>query len=181
MRGTPGGLGTPYPLGLLLPAVFQDDELLMRFLAAVDEVIAPAIASLDCLPAYVDPALAPPDFLGWLAGWVGTELDETWSVELQRATIARAVELHRGRGTVAGLRRQLELATGGEVEITDTGGVGWSLEPVDDHSGSTPARLTVVVRDSAVSAAVVEAVVEAVKPAHVVHEVRVTGALSGER
>ncbi|MEV8374607.1 phage tail protein I [Kribbella sp. NPDC056861] len=173
MRGTPGGLGTPYPLGSLLPGVFQEDEFLIRFTAAIDELIAPAIATLDCLAAYVDPALAPPDYLGWLAGWVGTELDETWSVEQQRAAIAQAVELHRGRGTIGGLSRQLELATGGEVEVTDTGGVRWSLEPVDDHTGHPPARLTVVIRGTDVSAAAVDDLVNAAKPAHVPHEVRV--------
>jgi len=132
MRGTTPDLGTAYPLGALLPALLQEDPLLMRFTEAIDEVLAPAISALDCLAAYVDPALAPPDYLGWLAGWVGIDLDETWPVELQRAEIARAVTLHRGRGTVDGLRQQLELVTGGQVEVVDTGGISWSVEPVDE-------------------------------------------------
>lgn len=177
MRGTPTGLRTPYPLGELLPAVFQDDELLMRFTAAIDDLLAPAITTLDCLPAYVDPALAPADFLPWLAGWVGTGLDETWSEARQREAIARAVELHRGRGTVDGLRRQLELASGGEVEIHDTGGVTWSLEPLDD-TDPEPAQLTVVVRGGSLSEDALHAVVDAAKPASAVHQVRVVDATS---
>ena len=173
MRGTPTGLGTAYPLGALLPAVFQEDELLMRFTAAIDELLAPAISSLDCLSAYVDPALAPPDYLGWLAGWVGIELDETWQVEQQREAVGQAVGLHRHRGTVAGLREQLELASGGEVEVVDSGGVSWSLEPVDEPSGAVVAEVTVVVRGSQLSQSAIEQLVDAAKPAYVVHRVQV--------
>jgi phage tail-like protein len=172
MRGTTTGLGTPYPLSSLLPAVFQEDALLMRFTAALDQILAPAISVLDCLPAYVDPALAPPDYLGWLAGWVGIELDETWPVEQQRAEIARAVTLHRSRGTVEGLRQQLELVTGGEVEVLDTGGTSWSVEPVDRFGDLVAPKVTVIVRGSRVSLAAVDSAVDAAKPAHVAHEVR---------
>jgi phage tail-like protein len=172
MRGTTSGLRTPYPLGSMLPAVFQEDPLLMRFTAALDQVLAPAISVLDCLTAYVDPALAPPDYLSWLADWVGIELDETWPVEQQRAEIARAVTLHRGRGTVAGLRQQLELVTGGQVVVTDTGGVSWSEEPVDEPDQQLTQKVTVEVSGSLVSPAAVEAALDAAKPAHVVHELR---------
>jgi phage tail-like protein len=182
MRGTTPGLRTPYPLGSLLPAVFQEDPLIMRFTAAIDDLLAPSISVLDCLAAYVDPALAPPDYLGWLAGWVGIDLDETWPVEQQRAEIARAVSLHRGRGTVAGLRQQLELVTGGEVEIHDSGRTSWSVEPVDEVAGSdSTAKVTIVVHDSRVGPAAVDAAVDAAKPAHVIHEVRIEPLVNGER
>ncbi|WBQ06502.1 phage tail protein I [Kribbella sp. CA-293567] len=180
MRGTTTALGTPYPLGLLLPAVFQEDDLLMRFTGAIDLLIAPAISTLDCLAAYVDPALAPPDYLGWLATWVGIELDETWPVEQQRAAITEAVALHRGRGTVGGLRRQLELATGGEVEVLDSGGVSWSVVPVDEPAGQAPPSVQVIARSNKIGLAALEAVVDAAKPAQVVHEVRIEP-VSGER
>ncbi|GAA0957544.1 phage tail protein [Kribbella koreensis] len=173
MRGATTGLGTPYPLGSLLPAVFQEDPLLMRFTAAIDEVLAPAISTLDCLTAYVDPALAPPDYLGWLAGWVGVELDENWPVAQQRAEIARAVTAHRRRGTVDGLRQQLELVTGGEVEVSDTGGTTWSTAPVDGPSDRVVPKVTVVVTGSRVSRTAVDAAVDAAKPAHVLHEVQI--------
>ncbi|TWD79384.1 phage tail P2-like protein [Kribbella amoyensis] len=181
MRGTTTELDTPYPLGSLLPAVLQEDELLMRFTAAVDLLLAPAISSLDCLGAYLDPALAPADFLGWLAGWVGAELDETWPVGLQRTAVAQAVELQRDRGTIAGLRRQLALITGADVEVTDTGGVTWSAEPVDGAGPVVPPRLEVVVRGNNLDAARLAAVVEAAKPAHVAHTVRVEPSVTDVR
>jgi phage tail-like protein len=173
MRGTTTALGTPYPLGTLLPAVLQEDAFLMRFTGAVDALLAPAIAALDSLSGYVDPALAPPDFLNWLAGWVGIELDETWTVAQQRDAISRAVALHRGRGTVAGLREQLELVSGGEVEIIDSGGVSWSLEPVEGSVGELSAMVEVVVRGTAMSPTTLNGIVEAAKPAHVAHQLRI--------
>jgi phage tail-like protein len=174
MRGTTGELAMPYPLGLMLPAVLQEDELLMRFTEAADGVLAPAVSTLDCLTAYVDPALAPADFLGWLAGWVGIELDETWPVERARAAVARAVGLHRARGTVDGLRGYLELITGGEVEVSDTGGVTWSVTPVDDFGPAVPARVQVIARSNRIGLAALDAAVDAAKPAHVGHDVRLS-------
>lgn len=173
MRGATSDLESPHPLATFLPAVLQEDALLMQFTAAADLLLAPAISSLDCLAAYVDPALAPPDFVVWLAGWVGAELDETWPVDLQRTVVARAVELHRGRGTLDGLRRQLTLIAGGDVEVTDNGGVTWSIEPVDDPGPQVPPRLTVIARSNSVGLASLSAAVDAAKPAHVAHEVRI--------
>lgn len=179
MRGTTTDLGTPYPLGTFLPSVLQEDDLLMRFTAAVDLLLAPAISALDCIAAYVDPALTPPDYLGWLAGWVGAELDETWPVDLQRAVIARAVNLHRGRGTLEGLRQQLALIVDGEIEVSDTGGVTWSTEPLDDPGAESPPRLKVVAWSNTADAAAVSAAVDAAKPAHVAHEVRIERLTAG--
>ncbi|MET9274200.1 phage tail protein [Kribbella sp. NPDC003557] len=179
MRGTTTELETPYPLGSLLPAVLQEDELLMRFTAAVDLLLAPAINTVDCLAAYVDPGLAPPDHLGWLAGWVGAELNETWPLETQRAAIQQAVHLHRGRGTVEGMRLQLALVLGADVRITDSGGVTWSVEPVDDLADDRPALVEVVARSNSLRVAEVEAAVDAAKPAHVAHSVRVESVSGG--
>ncbi|WP_157979753.1 phage tail protein [Kribbella monticola] len=170
---SPDQLRSPYPLGELLPAVLQEDELLMRFTAGIDHLLAPAIAALDCIAAYVDPLLAPPDYLGWLAGWVGVDLDEAWPVEQQRAAVGGAVALHRSRGTSAGLREQLESASGGEVEIADSGGVTWSLEPSDERSEEIAAELVVVVRGGRLSQSAIEQLVDAAKPAYVVHRVQV--------
>ncbi|MCR6487831.1 phage tail protein I [Amycolatopsis sp. OK19-0408] len=175
MRGTPSGLGTPSPLGATLPAVFQDDAVVMLLADALDQVLAPVFAVLDCLPGYLDPALAPDDFLAWLAGWVGTELDPAWPAARRRAVVAAAAGLHRVRGTVAGLRAHLETATGGRVEITDSGGTAWSPTPTGPAEERAP-ELTVVVTGGSLDAAAVDALVAAAKPAHVRHHVEVTDA-----
>ncbi|MFF5070719.1 hypothetical protein ACFY2R_05770 [Micromonospora olivasterospora] len=41
MRGALAGLLMPYPAGSFLPAVYQEDDFVMRWTAALDEVLAP--------------------------------------------------------------------------------------------------------------------------------------------
>jgi phage tail-like protein len=182
MRGTVAGLRTPYPLASMLPAIYQeDDPFIGRFTAGLDDVLAPIIATLDCLEAYVDPMLAPEDFLEWIAEWVGVALNENAPITLHRNAVAHAAELHRLRGTVGGLRAALELLTGGDVEISESGGVVWSERPGSAAPGDpTPwlgVRVTVPrVTSWSLSAlrSAVEAAVATAKPAHVQHSVEVT-------
>jgi phage tail-like protein len=181
MRGTVAGLRTPYPIASLLPAVYQEeDPFIGRFTAGLDDVLASVISTLDCLEAYVDPLLAPEDFLAWVAGWVGVAVNENAPVALHRASVARAAELHRLRGTVPGLRTALELLTGGEVEIADSGGTAISVRPGAAAPGDPRPWLRVRVTVPADTAwspeallSAVETAVEAAKPAHVQHSVEV--------
>lgn len=179
MRGTVTDLGTPYPLGGLLPAVLQEDPFAMRLTAGLDDVLAPIIATLDCLYGYIDPALAPEDFLEWLADWVGATVDENWPLHRQRATVARAVELYQLRGTLVGLRAQVEVITGAQVDIVESGGVGWSTTPDGPLPGEPGSwlvvRITTAAPDS-IRLGVVEAIVAAAKPAHVLHQIEVVQA-----
>lgn len=176
MRGSVPGLPTPYPLGSMLPAYLQEDQFAMRWVAGFDDALAPVISVLDCIDAYVDPYLAPDDFPPWLAEWVGAMQDETWPGERQRRAIATAVTLHRGRGTVGGLRAQLELATGGRVEIAGGGAVTWSRTPDDSFPPQVTPGLHIRVHvpdPSSVSMAALDALVDTVKPAHLPHTIEV--------
>ncbi|WP_030059297.1 MULTISPECIES: phage tail protein [Streptomyces] len=125
-RAAVPGLPSPYPIGELLPALFADDDFAQRFTAGLDTVLAPVFATLDSLPAYFRPDLAPADFLDWLASWVAVEVDPAWPLEVRRAVVGRAVELHRWRGTRRGLAERLRLVLGAGVEIVDGGGASWS-------------------------------------------------------
>jgi phage tail-like protein len=91
-RGLVRGLISPHPLGSSLPALFQEDDFTQRFVSAFDAVLAPIFAALDNFPAYLDPWLAPEDFLEWLGSWFGIVLDESWSLARRRALITRAFE-----------------------------------------------------------------------------------------
>src|SRR5215472_8724579 len=71
MRGTVPGLASPHPLGGTLPGLYADDSFAQRLCLGLDELLAPVLATLDCLPAYLDPGTAPSDLLDWLADWVG--------------------------------------------------------------------------------------------------------------
>ncbi len=179
MRGHVPGLPSPHPLGDQLPGLYRDDEFTQRLTSAFDEVLAGAIQVLDCFPAYLDPALAPEDFLDWLGGWVGAALDETWPIERRRAFVASAVDLFRLRGTAAGLAAHVAIFTGGEVEIGEPGACAWSHDAGAAIPAGTEADLLVRVRvknPGSVSVAALEALVKASKPAHVPHRLEVVKA-----
>lgn len=179
MRGTVAQLGSPHPIGALLPGVFADDDMLQRFVGALDEVFAPIFATLDNLDAYFDPALAPDDFVDWLAHWVALPMADEWPADRRRALVARAVELHRWRGTRRGLVALLETVTGGRVVVGDSGGCAGSAVsggplPGYDEPGL---MVRVIVSDpSTVDAGRLDALVALHKPAHLPHRLEIVPA-----
>ena len=146
MRGVIPGLASPHPIGSALPALFQEDDFTQRFTAGLDEVLAPVLLTLDCLTAYLDPDLAPPDFLDWLADWVAAPVPAGAPLTLRRELVRQAVELHRWRGTARGLAAQVGILTGGEVTVSDSGGVSRSDEPGAVPPPEAPAEVAVRVR-----------------------------------
>ncbi len=175
MRGTVEDLAMPYPLTTLLPAVLREDDFATRWTAGLDGVLAAIVSTLDCIAAYVDPATAPEDFLAWLADWFGIALDARLPLQQRRVAVAGAVPLHRARGTHAGLRARLELASGCEVEVMDNGGVAWSQSPASELPGDAAPALRVVVhaQDTDVDVRVLDELITADKPAHVPHRLEV--------
>lgn len=162
-RAAVPGLPSRYPIGEQLPALYADDGFAQRFTAGLDTVLAPVFATLDNLPAYLDPRVTPVDFLTWLASWVAVHDDPDRPEELRREAVARAVELHRWRGTARGLTDGLRLALGLHAEVTGDGGVLWSrtagagLPPADpsgpvvrvwpdDGARADPDRVHAIVR-----------------------------------
>jgi phage tail-like protein len=188
MRGAVDGLGSSAPLGLMLPAVFADDELAQKFAAGLDEVLAPVHNVLDCLDAYFTPSLAPTDFTRWLGEWVGAETegsdradqpDRTEDTATLRAAVAAAVRLHRIRGTRHGLAEAIRLAFGVEPEITESGAATWDARPLGPFPGEHRPRLHVTVRlpdPSPADAHRLESLVAAARPAHMPYTVQVTAA-----
>jgi phage tail-like protein len=185
MRALVPGLPSPHPMARLLPAIYQEeDPFTVRLTEALDEVLAPILSTLDNLPAYFDPRLAPDDFLGWLAGWVAIDLDETWDSAQRRIAVAQAADLLRRRGTAAGLADEVRLVTGAEVEVVENGGAAWSLDPSSPMVGSPEPMLLVRVMaadPASVDTNRVDHVVSAAKPAHVPHRVEVVGLAPARR
>lgn len=169
MRGTVDGLLSPHPIGHRLPALFQDDDLAMRFTAACDEVLAPVFLTLDNLPAHLDPTFAPVDLLEWLAGWVGLVVDETWPEERLRSLVAGAIGLHRRRGTLAGLQALLDAVLDVDTEVSDNGGAVASPLPGGAAPGTAGPEVLVLVRakKAEVDLARVAALVRSATPAHI--------------
>lgn len=178
-RGRVPGYTTPWPLVQALPGLYQGDDLAVRLMSVFDDLLAPALGTIDNFTAYIDPATTPDDFLDWLAGWVGVLLDETWPIERRRAFVAVAAELYRNRGTATGLAMQVRMVTGAEVEIEESGGSAWSATSGGQVPGTADMRVTVKVKQQGkdkIDANRLDAVVGAAKPAHVKHTVEVASA-----
>jgi phage tail-like protein len=156
--------------------VYFEDNFAQRLTAGLDEVIAPVFATLTNLSAYVDPKVAPVDFVEWLAGWVGLALDQTWPADRQRALIHQAADLYRLRGTAKGIAAHVALYLQIEPEIEETGGAAWSPVPNGPIPGDAVPSLKVRVRvadPASVNVQRLDAVVRTAKPAHVPHEIEV--------
>jgi phage tail-like protein len=169
MRAAVEGLPSPKPIAEHLPSLLQEDDFCVRLTQAFDDVMAPVFATLDCVDSYLDPNLAPEDFVDWLGGWVGVEIDEHWDSSRRRPLLGRISDLYRIRGTVEGLSAHIELYAGVVPEILENGGCLWSQTAESALPGTQGAHLTVRLRvtdPSSVNRATVERIVEASRPAH---------------
>ena len=168
-------------LGSDLPPAFLSGTLVRDLLDSFDLVLAPAVLTLDDLAAYLDPRYAPDDYLVWVGSWLSSVVDRRWPADRVRAHLAdlRVALLHRG--TLHGIRAGVRACTGLEPEVRDNGGVSWSHRPGGSLPGQQgPPRLHVRVplnpdaelspeADEALRT-LVTAVVDDVKPAHVITE-----------
>lgn len=103
-----------------LPGIYHTD-FMARFLGIFESILTPIEWSIDNFDLYFDPGTAPADFLPWLANWFGLAFDPTWSQEQQRTLVREAHKIYARRGTRWALSRVLEIYTGVDPEITDTG------------------------------------------------------------
>ncbi|HEX6038198.1 phage tail protein [Longimicrobium sp.] len=92
------------------PADFLD-----RFLANFEGVLTGIEDRVAHAHLLTDPRTVPAESLEWLASWIGTGFDAALPVDRRRALLAAAPELAGLRGTVHGLRRVLDICTGGAV------------------------------------------------------------------
>jgi phage tail-like protein len=102
-----------------LPAVFERDELMGRFLMLFESFWQPIEGQIDAMPYYFDPRTTPAGFLPWLASWLDLDLDERWSEAQVRQLIRWAIALHRSRGTKWGLLKYLEIYTGQRAKVIE--------------------------------------------------------------
>jgi phage tail-like protein len=176
MRGTVPGLASPVPLADTLPALLRVDPFAENLCAAFDEVLAPVLLSLDGFPAYLDLGTAPEDMVEWLGQWLGMTVDPNAASAQQRSLLRSASMLHARRGTRRGLKLAVEAELGVPVEVVETGGSSWSTEPGGDLPGEPVPAVVVVARPRAgqeVDADRLDALVSAIKPVHIRHEVQV--------
>jgi phage tail-like protein len=174
----------------LLPGVFQtalhpvaagvveEDRRLAAALGAMETLHSPVETVLRDLDRYLDPRLAEPAFVPYLAGWVDldwllvaapSEPVATTSTLASglgplRELVAAAAELARWRGTARGLLRFLDTATGVP---------GFAIEEnvSGDERRPRPFHLRIVApAEAAVYRPLVERVIVAEKPAYATYE-----------
>lgn len=88
--------------------------------------LMPPAAMLDLWGAVSDrrqrllnPHAAPPEWLDWLASFIGLGMQPCWPEQARRQMIAEAARLFRGRGTLWSLKRMLEILTGAQVLVLE--------------------------------------------------------------
>lgn len=167
MRSHVDGLVSPHPIGETLPAMLVEDPFAQRLCAGIDDVLGVLVSTLDNVGAYLDPRLAPEDFLAWLGEWVGLTLDPSWAIERRREVVAQAVDLYAWRGTARGLADHIEAVTGARPEIYDSGATSWSRRAGTSDAGPAGGAEVVVVMPSGADRARLEPLVRAAVPAHV--------------
>lgn len=112
-----------------LPELYRDDavfdreaqgratrhDFLDRFAALFEGVLTPLEDRIADARILTSPASAPDDALDWLARWTGERFPARLPRERRRAWLQQAPALRSERGTLAGLRRALDIATDGAV------------------------------------------------------------------
>jgi phage tail-like protein len=173
-----------------LPAIYQTDELMGRFLMLFESFWGPIEQQINTLHYYFDPKLTPPEALPWLAKWVDLDLDERLGLAQQRQLLSTAAAHYRKRGSRQGLIELLEIYTGVTPTIIEHTARNFRLGPatlmgpnIALGTSNQPHAFTVIVRlppsggpDPAKARQNLErrlaALIEAEKPAHTVYTLR---------
>lgn len=149
----PDGPASRYLLDL--PALYQENDFLGRFLLIFESIWEPIEHRQDAIHMYFDPHTCPSSFLPWLASWFDLSLSEHWPEARRRRLLAEATMLYRWRGTRYGLVRMIELCTG--------------LTPQINESTQQPFVFHIHIRippDHEVEADFIEKIILSHKPAH---------------
>jgi phage tail-like protein len=107
-----------------LPVGMLEDSFFYRFASIFQEQATTYLDAVDNISNIVDPAVAPPGMVRFLAAWLALPPLEPSLPELyQRQLVKAAASLRWWRGTKTGLVQLLSALTGAGVEVTDNGGI----------------------------------------------------------
>jgi phage tail-like protein len=121
-----------------LPAIYRNQgkcgDFLPRLLSLFQSFFAGVEHEIGALPALFDPAAVRPSFIPWLAGCLGLDVDQSWTVAKQRDVLAQIFEYYAKRGTAEGLREALRLFAGVNAQVDEPilNAAWWSLPGTGD-------------------------------------------------
>lgn len=121
-----------------LPLAWSRDDgnadFLQRFLAPAEGMLHELDERAARRALLVDPTATPQEALAWLASFAGLVLDRRWPEAARRTLVAEAYQLFRRRGTLASLRRILEIYLGYPPAIVEQ----WQLRGIPGGVLGTP-------------------------------------------
>lgn len=116
-----------------LPMGMLDDDFFVRFVSIFQAVATSLVEGADNISNLVDPTVAPVPALSWLASWFGvTWIEPSLPDDLQRRLVRECGKALEWRGTHRGLEMLLRAVTGGDVVVTESGGIRHRIEPRSD-------------------------------------------------
>ncbi|MDO6710284.1 phage tail protein [Aliiglaciecola sp. 2_MG-2023] len=122
-----------------LPRVFSEQgaasDFLHRYLTLLNTNFDELEQRSDTRHCLLDPLCSPISVLPWLSSLLGIELDNRWPETTQRQIIKHAMWLFKYRGTVAGLKRFIEIYLQRDITIIEhyqVRGLGGAFVGEDD-------------------------------------------------
>jgi phage tail-like protein len=156
-----------------LPAIYREGDFGMRFVGALETLLDPIVALLDCLPSQFDPDLASREAMQLLAAWLGVDLEESWPDDKRRRFVRAAPELARRRGTKEGLQQALAIAFPDlPLRVEDQGAVVSAVDAAE-LPPATPPQFIVYCDEPVDQPAVLARMIEYMKPVHVSYKLRI--------
>jgi phage tail-like protein len=99
-----------------LPKIYQRDPdaqlFLQHFLALFESVFTRIEDRYEEFSRWLNPRAAPPEMIVWLGLLLDLTFDPSWPLARRRLLVGSAMDLYRRRGTIAGLRKYVEIYTG---------------------------------------------------------------------
>jgi len=90
-------------------------DFLERFLGNFESFLTPLEDKVASSYLVTDSRTTPAESLDWLGSWIGVSFDPSYPDARRRNLLQSAPELFRRRGTLKGLSKALDIATGGAV------------------------------------------------------------------
>lgn len=112
-----------------LPELYASDDLVSRLLMMIESFLKPIDQQIDQVHHYFDPGLAPEEMLPWLATWTGLPYSKDLPADRLRLLIRNSIYLSQCRGTLAALKKYIEIVTGGEVTLRERRATNFVLGP----------------------------------------------------